>query len=496
MSWKQHLPHVYNLRLALLAYVLIPVIVVVAIAGSWALRLLEDQVNQRMQEDIELIAHAIRLPLSHALERDRTGSIQQALDSAFNIDVVYGAYVYDEDGQEIARSGQREGIVRTTEAAALAAAGDDLGEFSQAGDEVIFSYFVPLTDTGGRINGLLQVTRRGSDFEDYIAMVRQGAVIALLGICLLLAALVLFGHYGAVGRHLRNITRGMDKINVGRADRRLVESGPSEMRVVSGGINDMLDRIRDSQQEIAERQTQETELRLRLQESEKLAAIGQLASGIAHELGTPLSTVDGKAQQALRRDDLDDTLRRSLEQVRTEAGRMEKIIQQLLDYGRRNPLQTVTMECGAMVRAALEKVNTEILERHIEISLPDMARPVELQVDPIRFEQAVSNLVANAIQACNSAVTVRWCRQDDNCLIVVEDDGPGVSEENLPYLFDPFFTTKSVGQGTGLGLSVAHAAISDHGGHLSVSSSESLGGAKFIITLPATSVTAPQKARA
>lgn len=486
MSWKQHLPHVYNLRLALLAYVLIPVIVVVAFAGSWALRLLEEQVDQRMQEDIELIAHAIRLPLSHALERDRTGSVQQALDSAFNIDVVYGAYVYDEDGQEIARSGQRQGTVRTTEAAALAAAGDDLGEFSLAEGEVIFSYFVPLTDTGGRISGLLQVTRRGSDFENYIAMVRQGAVIALLGICLLLAALVLFGHYGAVGRHLRNITSDLNRINVGRADRRLAEKGPAEMRVVSGGINDMLDRIRDSQQEIAERQSQETELRLRLQESEKLAAIGQLASGIAHELGTPLSTVDGKAQQVLRRDDLGENLRRSLEQVRTEAGRMEKIIQQLLDYGRRNPLETVSMDCGAVVNAALQKVNTQIGDRKIRINLPDADQPLALQVDPIRFEQAVSNLIANAVQACDSKVTVRWHRQDDKCLIVVEDDGPGVAEEHLPYLFDPFFTTKTVGQGTGLGLSVAHAAISDHGGQLTVGGSKSLGGAQFTITLPAT----------
>ncbi len=484
MNWKQHLHRVYNLRLALLACVLIPVIVVVAIAGSWALRVLEDQVNQRMQEDIELIAHAIRLPLSHALERDRTGSLQQALDSAFNIDVVYGAYVYDQDGREIARSGQRQGTVRTTEAAALAAAGDDLGEFSRAGDEVIFSYFVPLTDTGGRINGLLQVTRRGSDFEDYIAMVRGGAVVALLGVCLLLAALVLFGHYGAVGRHLRNMTNGMMKINVGRTDRRLAEEGPSEMRVVASGINDMLDRVRDSQSEIAERQAQETDLRLRLQESEKLAAIGQLASGIAHELGTPLSTVDGKAQQVLRRRDLDDALRRSLEQMRTEAGRMEKIIQQLLDYGRRNPLQTVDMDLGAMVRAALQKVSTTIEHRKVAVQLPDSAKPMVIPVDPIRFEQAISNLVANAVQACQHTVCVRWFSQGTGTVIIVEDDGPGVSDQHLPYLFDPFFTTKSVGQGTGLGLSVAHAAITDHDGRLEVGRSDSLGGARFTIVVP------------
>lgn len=485
MSWKQHLDHVYTLRLALLAYVLIPVIVVVTIAASWSLRLLERQVDERMQEDIELIARAIRLPLSHALERDRRGSIQQALDSAFNIDVVYGAYVYDEDGEEIARSGQPQDTVQTSEAAALAAAGDPLGEFSQAGEEVIFSYFVPLTDTGGRINGLLQVTRRGSDFSDYIAMVRQGATVALAAICLLLAALVLFGHYGAVGRHLRRITDGMMKVNVGQTDRRLSEEGPAEMRVLSGGINDMLDRIHTSQQEIAQRQVQETELRLRLQESEKLAAIGQLASGIAHELGTPLSTVDGKAQQVLRRKDLDEGLRLSIETMRTEAARMEKIIQQLLDFGRRNPLQRINMDVGGLARAVLEKMHDDIRKRGITVTLPEASpdKALILPVDPIRFEQALGNLLVNAVQACNRQVTMSWIQTEQQIEISVEDDGPGIDEDTLPHLFDPFFTTKSVGQGTGLGLSVAHAAISDHQGSIEVDRSPTLGGARFRILL-------------
>ncbi len=484
MKRTPRLHRIYNLRMALLAYVLIPVIIAVSAAASWSLRVLENQVDARMQEDIELIARAIRLPLSHALERDRRGSIQQALDSAFNIDVVYGAYVYDEDGQEIARSGQRRDTVQTSEAAALAAAGDPLGEFSEAGEEMIFSYFVPLTDTGGRINGLLQVTRRGSDFSDYIAMVRQGAMMALLATCLLLAALVLFGHYGAVGRHLRRISDGMTQVKGGQTDRRLAEDGPAEIQVLSGGINDMLDRIRNSQEEIAQRQAQETELRLRLQESEKLAAIGQLASGIAHELGTPLSTVDGKAQQVLRRDDLDEGLRQSIGKMRTEAARMEKIIQQLLDFGRRNPLQRVSMDIGALVRAALEKMEQDIQQRNIRVELPESDPGISLDVDPIRFEQALGNLLANATQACREKVRVNWRTIDARQIeISVEDDGPGVDESNLSQLFDPFFTTKSVGQGTGLGLSVAHAAITDHDGHIEVDRSTDLGGARFRIIL-------------
>lgn len=484
----------YTLRLALLAGVLIPVVVVVAIAGSWSLRLLEQQVNDRMQEDIELIAHAIRLPLSHALERDRIGSINQALNSAFSIDVVYGAYVYDERGQEIARSGRRAARVETDQAAMLAASGDLLGEFSQAGDEEIFSYFVPLTDTGGRINGLLQLTRRGSDFSEYIAMVRRTSWIALAALCLLLSAIVLIGHHHALGRPLKRMLEGMKKIHGSDSQRRLSPEGPAEMQRLSAGINNMLNRIDASQEELVERRHHEMALRLRLEESEKLATIGRLAAGVAHELGSPLSTLDGKAQQTLRdiqaKDEGPDSrTRRNLHQIRAEAARMEKIIQQLLDYGRDNPLTLVSLNCERLVEQTLEKLSPELDAKSISVSTdgPDLRIPV----DPLRFDQALSNLVANAIQACQSQIRISWELASPQLVkIRVEDDGAGIADEDLPNLFDPFFTTKPVGQGTGLGLAVAQAAIRDHGGDLRLDTeardaeTRPLGGACFVLTLP------------
>ncbi len=490
MSWRLRLPFAYTFRTALLAYVLVPVIVVVFVVGAWALKVLEDQVNERMQLDIELVARAIRLPLSHALEQGSITSIYEALHAAFNIDVVYGAYVYDEDGVEIASSGSAEATVRTVDAARLAAAGDRRGEFSHTGDEMIFSYFVPLTDAGGRINGLLQVTRRGSDFEDFITQVRSVALLAFMLTCLILTALVWFGHHGAIGRHLRKIMRDMTQISVGQTERRLADDAPAEMRVLSQGINDMLDRINASQTELELRRRRELELLSRLQQSEKLAAIGRLASGIAHELGTPLSTVDGKAQQGLRRGD-PEAMQQSLQQIRIEASRMEKIIQQLLDFGRRNPLQTVTIDCGTLVRSALQHLEADIAAKQVIIEMPETAtlpedqRPLRLQIDLIRFEQALGNLLSNAVQACSKTVAVCWYLEGGSVVIAIEDDGPGIDAQRLPFIFDPFYTSKPVGEGTGLGLSVAHAAVADHGGRIEAGRSQRLGGAMFRIIMPA-----------
>lgn len=494
MNTLPRFQRLYTLRLALLAGVLVPVVLVVAIAGSWALRLLEQQGNERMQEDIELIADAIRLPLSHALERDRIGSINEALNSAFSTDVVYGAYVYDERGQEIARSGRRAARVETDQAAMLAASGDLLSEFSRAGEEEIFSYFVPLTDAGGRINGLLQITRRGSDFSDYIAMVRQTSMIALAGLCLLLSLIVLVGHYHALGGPLKRMLDGMKKIRGSDSQRRLHSEGPAEMQNLSAGINIMLDRIDASQEELVEQRQHEMALRLRLEQSEKLATIGRLAAGVAHELGSPLSTLDGKAQQALRDSDpqaseAESRTRRNLQQIRTEASRMEKIIQQLLDYGRDNPLNRVQLDCERQIQQALEKLTVERQSKSVSISLD--GPPLRISVDALRFDQALSNLIANAIQACRQQIRISWQATTVAARrmieIRVEDDGDGIHGDNEARLFDPFFTTKAVGQGTGLGLAVAHAAIKDHGGSLRLDTGarpDSLGGACFVMRLP------------
>lgn len=481
--FRRFLDRFYNLRLALLGYVLIPVLLVIVMGGSYTLRSLEKQVEARMQEDIELIARAIRLPLSYALEQNRFGSIEQALASAFRIDRVYGAYVYDEDGSQIASSGTPKARVQTREAAELAAGGNRQGEFGRAGSEEVYSYFVPLTDSGGRINGLLQVTRRGSDFTDYLASVRSQALVIFVGISALLIMFVLLGHHRAVGRHLHNIKQRMVHMDIGDLEQRIVVKGPSEIRVLADGINAMLDRIKRSRTELDHRRKRESELQARLQQSEKLAAVGQLAAGVAHQLGTPLSTIDGKSQQLLRLSDMPVSQRQAIRQIRTEANRMEWIIRQLLDFGRNNPLQKQTIDCSVLIRTSIDQLEDVIQKRKIIVETRPASIPVCVDIDPIRIEQAITNLLKNAIQACRNRVLISWYREQDEVIIAIEDDGPGIQNGQTGALFEPFYTTKDIGDGTGLGLSVAHAAVADHEGVIDVSRSGTLGGAVFRIIL-------------
>lgn len=457
--------------------------VLIGLSGWYSLRSLEAQIEASMQEEIELIARAIRLPLSYALERGSLDDIDQALDSAFHIDRVYGVYVYDEAGRQIASSGTRRAQVHSDRAAQIAALGDRQAGYEQLEHEDIFSYFLPLTDTGGRINGLLQVTRRGSDFQNYMETVR-GQALTGLGILFAVLVLVIYlGHHRAIGRHLQGIERSLLNIGAGITSERVPVTGPAELKALSLTINNMLDRISRSQAEINERRARELELRTRLHQSEKLAAIGQLASGVAHELGTPLSTIDGRAQRMLRHDDAPEDFRQSLNQMRREVSRMETIIHQLMDYGRRNPLKKDPVRCSILLRSVLEQIAAQADERRINVELQNSQADITVNVDRVRIEQALANLLRNAVQAARQRVRVTWMQDGDSTIYAIEDDGDGIDETQLPHLFEPFYTTKPVGEGTGLGLAVAHAAINDHNGHIEIDRSPDLGGARFRIVL-------------
>lgn len=479
---KQHFKF-YNLRTALLFFVLVPFMVLTGLSGWYSLSNLETQIEASMQEEIELIARAIRLPLSYALERGSLDDIDQALDSAFHIDRVYGVYVYDQSGRQIASSGTRRAQVHSDRAAQIAALGDRQASYEQLEHENIFSYFLPLTDTGGRINGLLQVSRRGSDFQNYLITVRQQALTGLGVLFTVLILIIYLGHHRAIGRHLQGIENSLMNIGAGVTDQRVPVTGPVELQALSRNINDMLDRINRSQAEIEERRSRELELRSRLHLSEKLAAIGQLASGVAHELGTPLSTIDGQAQRLLRRNDTSEDFKKSLGQIRSEVERMGSIIRQLLDFGRRNPLQRHAVKCDTLIRSVLDQTAAQAEVRGIKLDINPPPTGLTVSVDTVRIEQALSNLVRNAIQAANSQVMISWQQTDGMIIFSIEDDGPGIDKDQHPHLFEPFYTTKPVGEGTGLGLAVAHAAVSDHGGNIEFDRSQTLGGARFRILI-------------
>lgn len=475
---------IYSLRWALILQVLLPLLAAMALFTTIGLTTLERSAESRMQDEVELVARAIRLPISDSLEQGREQDVRQALESVFRIGRVYGAYVYDVEGELVAAVGAVNLSTRQRDVAELAAEGEQQGAYEQIQGQDVYSYFLPLADSGGRIAGLLQVTRRGSDFDELAAQLRLQAIVVIALAGGLITLMVLWGHRRAIGRHFNRLTGSMARVEAGELDHRAPLDGPREIRSLSQALNTMLDSMARAEQEIARRRDAQLELEQQLRHAEKLAAIGRLASGVAHELGTPLSVLDGKAQRALRHADADSREARALQQIRQEVARMEHIVRQLLEFGRSQNRQYRRTRMGDLAAAAASALEQPLQDAGATLELTPCEPDPELFVDPIRLEQVLVNLLRNALQAGAGQIHVSWRPQDENSLeLQVDDDGPGVPDAIRKRLFEPFFTTKAVGEGTGLGLAVVHGIITEHGGEIHVDESP-WGGARFKVRLP------------
>jgi PAS domain S-box-containing protein len=234
--------------------------------------------------------------------------------------------------------------------------------------------------------------------------------------------------------------------------------------------------------------TDETRLREQLIHSERLAAIGQLVSGVAHELNNPLQSVVGFTELLLEGERREEA-RGDLEQIRAEANRAAKIVRNLLAFVRRPSAHREAVDLNQVVASTLALREYELRGSGVRVETgyaPDLPAVIANREE---IQQILLNLILNAEHAMRSGgakgrLDVRTRAIADGVAVEVEDSGPGVPEALAGQIFEPFFTTKEVGQGTGLGLSIALGIAESHGGTLALVPSKPPGGACFRLVLP------------
>lgn len=483
-----------RLRTAIIVLIVLPVTLAVGLVGWLGIGWLEREAESRMREDIELIARTLQRPLNRAIRQREPALLQDSLRSAFEFGRVYGAHIYGRGGELLAGAGVGERRFSTERAEAFNTLEPRSEGYAALGEDPTYAYFLPLTTQGGRIAAILQITRQPDSLRHMLGRIRVTGTAALAGLALLLSLIVIVGHRRAIGSPLNTLARGMDQVADGQLDYRINPTGPRETRELGEGFNTMLDRIERAADEIAERRSTQADLQADLQASRKLAAVGELSAGVAHQLGTPLSVLDGRAQGLLRRDDLDPRTRQTLENMRTEVTRISQTVRQLMDFARSRPLQRRNTQLSRVIASAVDRIREDPAAAGVTIertgALDEAEEPV-IAIDGPRIEEALCNLLGNAVQATpHGTIRVSLHIDADACHIRVEDDGPGIPEAERARLFEPFHTTKPVGSGTGLGLAVAHGVARSHGGGLTLSAGD-LPGACFVMRLPRRETEAP-----
>jgi signal transduction histidine kinase len=345
--------------------------------------------------------------------------------------------------------------------------------------------------------GAIEISESLTQEQQHVRSTVLGAAVATCAItaAFLVAAAILGRRM--VGNPVAKLVHLAHRIGEGHLESRVELRQNDELRTLAEAMNRMGEMLLKARETIAS----ETAARLatleHLRHADRLNTVGKLASGVAHELGTPLNVVMGRAKMISSGEVVGEEVSESARIIAQQAQHMTRIIQQLLDFARRRAPQRAPEDLGQLVARTLSMLRPLAAKRGVEL-INQVPEGFILEVDAGQLQQVFTNLVVNGLQASVHGGTLRVSAEAvratppsdvggpeaDWMKVDVEDQGKGIAPEVLPHIFEPFFTTKDVGEGTGLGLAVSYGLVRDHGGWISVRTE--LGrGSCFSLYLPA-----------
>jgi len=412
---------------------------------------------------------------------DRRANLRTLLRSIAETTNAVGLSVVGIDRGEVAswpqrRDGDRDAAVLNTSLAG----GPPVINYRKAiqgRDEELLAYS-PI-EVGGRVVGAVRVAMAASEPTKSVLR-RSGLLLLLLAIAdaLLVLGLGLFVLTQLVVKPLGHLRRATALMTAGDWEPRIAEEGPKEFAALASAFNQMTVSLSVQREQIIR--------------SEKLASVGQLAAGVAHEIGNPLAAILGYVD-IMRSDlagkgDLPVADRQdALDRVKAETQRIHRIIRELLEFSRPSHENPVPTDPLRVVQSAQALCAPQSRFREVRVATTPAAPAwPQVMVAPSRLVQVFVNLMLNAADAMAGKGTLVVACQEGHrrVILTVTDEGPGVPKENRRKVFDPFFTTKPVGQGTGLGLPVCRSIVESFGGTLELAPSKAGEGAKFVIVLP------------
>jgi two-component system, NtrC family, sensor kinase len=355
--------------------------------------------------------------------------------------------------------------------------------------------YVPVQLDGERA-GALELSESLEEQERYVQSSVHATLIAGLLLAVMSGVMALALGVFFVGRPVHALMDKARRIGNGDLGGPLTLRRRDELSLLADEMNLMCERLAEARTNLAREASARLQTVEQLRHADRLTTVGKLASGIAHELGTPLNVVAGRAKMVVRAAPSPDAVENA-QIIAEQADRMTKIIRQLLDFARHRSAQKAPADLAQLTKQTLALLQPLAKKRGVTLQL-EGEEPVPAEIDVGQLQQALTNLVVNAIQSMSQGgrVTVTLARgfatpppdhggaRAEFIDVEVADQGAGITPENLRRIFEPFFTTKEVGEGTGLGLSVTYGIVREHGGWIDVQSTPGRGS-RFIMRLPA-----------
>jgi len=470
-------------------------IVIVGVYGAYQLTQEETDLRAAAERDLRVTGTALQVAVANALRDQQLADVRTSIDTVKMRDPSLDVLLLDASGALTAGSwgsSEAENLVRGPVAEAKSANAPVIRFDGPRGLSYLIGAFPILDDT--RNVGTLAVVRPLDELRRDLAAETRSTLLALgsLVIGLIAAGWFLASFY--VRAPLLELVRTMRAVRSGDLSAKASFRRADEIGAVVTEFNSMMTELAQARQRLISEAEEREALEMRLQRADKLVTVGQLSAGLAHEIGSPLQVVNGRARLIAGRADLPADVRHGAEVLAKESDRIAHIVEQLLTFSRQTVPAIAGVQLVSPVRDIVELFEPEArrhdvrLEFHCDESLP------AANVDAGQVQQVVMNLLRNAVYATRpkGRVTLSLASgslskangpAQPSVSLVVEDTGEGIAETLLPRIFEPFFTTRSHTGGTGLGLAVVKTIVDAHGGTIAVTSTPGQG-TRFTVHFP------------
>ena len=451
--------------------------------------------QQELEDTVERKTKLIVYALVAGIEEDVRGGdwtdVQDKLDRLRSQEIEVS--IVDAD-RRVRAASPDAGRIDDTERAAIETAIAGEGTFTVRHDEdpMWGVYAAPVVNGEGRPIAAVVVRQPLVRMTAAVESTRRDAAIAVFAFVLAAAAAGSWIGRVHVSAPIARLVAAMRRVRGGEFAGVGAREQSSEIQELGREFDQMVAQLATARRDLVDAEVGRVELERRLQRADKLISIGQLAAGIAHEIGSPLQVLVGRARAIATREYSSSDVRRQALIIADQGERIAAIVERLLDYSRRHPARPIPTNAAEAAASVVDLLSTEAERRGVELRCVDAGVVPPVLSPPGELQQIVLNLTLNALDATSKGGTVTVevgaaaLDGRHGLEIAVADTGRGIADDQRERVFDPFFTTRAEEGGTGLGLAVVRTLVTDHGGHVALEST--LGrGTRIAVWLPATS---------
>lgn len=481
-----------SLTARVLVLLLVPIVVLLTLHGRVRLEQRRTEMHAGALRSMRNLGNVVGASLSAILRDRRLDELQELTDDLSGAEQLHGVLVYDANGAIVRRSRTVAGM----EAAMAPVARRVLGGAAPAtrsitgpsGSEMLVYAVALRPDPAGPVRGAAVIVRDLRPMELRLADFSREVTFVGVALGVVLTAITLLGLRNSVIRPIGVLVQHAERVAGGSLDEVVRTDRRDEVGRLATAFDEMLRSLRAARSDLEAQHEAARSLERRLQHAQRLALIGQLSASVAHQVGSPLNVVLGRARYALQQGVQEPRVERHLKEIEAGAVQISSVIESLLSHARRVRGRTEAVGLNELARATVRFLEAECEAQGVRVEVEAGEEEVFVEGSRPELEQVLLNLVINAIQAQPDGgtirVRVRATEREGHPTgeLVVDDAGPGVPETQRAKVFEAFFTTKAA-EGTGLGLSISDEMVRRHGGVVHVEGSP-LGGARFVVQLP------------